>query len=35
MNSLLKEIRHNPLLCLLAFVPVVLALAANGRFREN
>ena len=25
MNSLLKEIRHNPLLWLLAFVPVVLA----------
>jgi len=25
MNLLLKEIRHNPLLWLLAFVPVVLA----------
>jgi Ca2+:H+ antiporter len=25
MNALLKEIRHNPLLCLLAFVPVLFA----------
>jgi len=27
MNPLLKEIRHNPLLWLLAFVPVVFAVA--------